>query len=68
MNMTDFFRNDFTKAFSVDQVLAFQSEFVKQATEANKRIALETLKTTKTFFDAFSHNIDSEIKRLNGAE
>ena len=63
--MKDFFKNDFTKAFGIDQVLALQSELVKQVTESNKRLALETLKNTKTVVDTFARNIDNEIRRLD---
>lgn len=63
--MNDFFKNDFTKAFGIDQVLALQSELVKQVTESNKRLALETLKNTKTVVDTFARNIDNEIRRLD---
>ena len=62
MEMTDFFQNDFTKSFG--QLLALQADIVKQATDANKKVAVEVLKNTKTVLDSFSRNVDAEIKRL----
>ena len=62
--MYDTYKNDFTKGMS--QLYSVQSEFVKQATEANKKVAVEVLKTTKVAVDSFSQSIDEQIKKLNG--
>lgn len=64
MDYTDFFKNDLTKGFA--QLFSFQTEVVKQATEANKKAALEVLKGTKTVVDAYAKTLDESIRRLNG--
>lgn len=64
--MSDYLKvNEFGKAFGFDRVLAFQQELIKQATEVNKKVAVEFLKTAKAAVDVYSRNIDAEIKRLD---
>jgi hypothetical protein len=61
-NFNDYFKNDFTKGF--EQFFAVQSNFVKQAAEVNKKLAVEVLKNTKTVVESYAQNIDETIKKL----
>lgn len=63
--MSEYKIEEFSKAFGLDRVLEFQQELVKQATEVNKRFAVEFLRTAKVAIDVYSRNLESEIKRLD---
>lgn len=64
--MTEFLKvNEFGKAFGFDRVLEFQQQLITQATEVNKKIAVEFLKTAKAAVDVYARNLDTEIKRLD---
>jgi len=57
-------RNEYTKGFA--ELFSVQTEFVKQATEANKKLFIEVLKGTKTVVDAYAKVVEESIQRLNG--
>ena len=57
------FENEFTKGFA--QLYSVQSDLVKQVTEANKKVALEVLKNTKTATDLLAKSLEENIRRLN---
>ncbi len=64
VDYTEFFKNDINKGFA--QLFSFQTEVLKQATEANAKVAVELLKGTKTVVDAYSKTLEDSIRKLNG--
>lgn len=62
MLMNDYLKREFSNGFG--QLLAVQTEFVKQVAEVNKKMTVEVLKNTKAALDAYTRSIDSEIRRL----
>ena len=64
--MSDYFKtNDLTKAFGFDRIIALQQDLVKQASEVNKKVAVDFLRTAKAAVDVYSKNLDDEIRRLD---
>jgi hypothetical protein len=53
---------DFSK--NLETFVKLQEDFIKKATETNKKVAVEALRTAKRLNETFAQNIDEQIRRL----
>lgn len=61
--MNFFENNEYTKGFA--QLFSFQADFLKQITEANKKLAIEVLKAQRTVLETTVRNVDETIRKFD---